>query len=168
MDRDKKGRFLKGYTTWNKGKPMSEAHKEKNRLAHLGKISSEETKIKIGKAIKKLGIKPPSWLGKHHSEETKIKLRESHSGEKCYNWKGGITPFRTKIWRSKQYQNWRKEVFERDDYTCQKCGARNGNGKEIYLIPHHIKSFAKYPELRFILNNGITLCEDCHKKTDNY
>ena len=58
---------------------------------------------------------------------------------------------------------WRNAVYKRDDYTCQDCQIK---GKR--LNAHHIKGFKDYPELRFDLDNGITLCVDCHKKTDNY
>ena len=58
-----------------------------------------------------------------------------------------------------QYDHWTKKVFERDYYTCQKCG-----NKKTELNAHHIKSFAKYPEIRYEVSNGITLCEDCHKE----
>lgn len=60
---------------------------------------------------------------------------------------------------SSVYTRWREKVFERDDYTCQICGKRGGD-----LNAHHIKPFARYPELRTDLDNGITLCVDCHKK----
>lgn len=60
--------------------------------------------------------------------------------------------------------DWRRAVFERDDYRCQKCGARNGNGHTVYLEAHHIKQFATHPELRFEISNGLTLCKPCHKK----
>ena len=63
---------------------------------------------------------------------------------------------------------WRKSVFERDNYTCVWCGAKNGNGKAIILQADHIKPFADYPELRFAIDNGRTLCIDCHKKTNDY
>lgn len=63
------------------------------------------------------------------------------------------------IRNSKEYSEWRKKVFERDDYTCKMCGKKGGN-----LNAHHIKSFKKYPELRLKLSNGLTLCEECHKK----
>lgn len=55
------------------------------------------------------------------------------------------------------------KVFERDNFTCQFCEVRG-----VYLTVHHIKSWANFPELRFVVDNGITLCEECHKLTDNY
>lgn len=57
------------------------------------------------------------------------------------------------------YQKWRRDVFSRDEYTCQCCG-------EIgrVLNAHHIESFARNTELRTDINNGITLCQSCHKE----
>jgi len=69
---------------------------------------------------------------------------------------------------SKKMDEWRKAVFERDNYTCQICGARSGNGKKVVLNADHIKSFAKYSELRFDINNGRTLCLECHMKTPSW
>ena len=60
--------------------------------------------------------------------------------------------------KSKEFKEWRKSVFERDEYRCTKCSSNKD------LHPHHIKAFAKYPELRFDLDNGITLCSECHGK----
>jgi len=102
------------------------------------------------------------WLGKHHTKETKLKMSLNHadfSGEKCHLWKGGITPERTVVRHSLEYKNWRLAVFEKDNYTCQKCGDKKGGN----LNAHHIKSFSKHPELRFDVDNGITYCEDCHE-----
>ena len=66
---------------------------------------------------------------------------------------------------SKEAQDWRKAIFERDNYTCVLCRARNGRGKNIWLEADHIKPFAYFPELRFDLSNGRTLCRKCHDKT---
>ena len=57
-----------------------------------------------------------------------------------------------------EYENWRKKVFERDNYTCQKCGQHGGQ-----LEAHHIYRFKYYPTKRFDVKNGITLCKKCHK-----
>ena len=68
-----------------------------------------------------------------------------------------------KIRSSKEYELWRKSVFERDEYTCQICGEIGGK-----LNADHIKRFAHYPELRLVTDNGRTLCESCHLKTPNF
>jgi len=88
---------------------------------------------------------------------------ESISGENHYNWKGGITEPNQAFRNSQAYKNWRKAVFEKDNYTCVWCGVRG-----YKLNADHIKSFSEYPELRVEISNGRTLCIDCHKKTPNY
>lgn len=55
-----------------------------------------------------------------------------------------------------QYKEWRRKVYERDGYTCQRCGTNNN------LHAHHIKLWSRYPALRFDLDNGLTLCDRCH------
>ncbi len=114
-------------------------------------------------------------LGRHHSYETKKKIGEKHKGKtrpniskskmgnKNPNWKNGITPENKKIRMSNEFKLWREAVFKRDNYTCQICFKKGGE-----LHPDHIKQFAYYPELRFTLSNGRTLCAECHKKTDTW
>jgi len=72
------------------------------------------------------------------------------------------------IRQSAKYKAWRTLVFERDNYTCVLCGIKNGLGKTIYFHADHIKPFALYPELRFEISNGRTLCVPCHKNTGTY
>ena len=54
---------------------------------------------------------------------------------------------------------WRNKVNKRDNYICVKCGK-----KSDYIHTHHILSFTDYPSERYKIENGITLCEDCHIK----
>lgn len=65
--------------------------------------------------------------------------------------------------KSQAYKNWRKSVFERDNYTCVSCGHHGGD-----LQADHIQPFAYFPELRFELSNGRTLCVPCHKETETF
>jgi hypothetical protein len=83
--------------------------------------------------------------------------------DKCHFWKGGITPINRKIRMSMDMRLWREAVFKRDNWTCVWCGVKGGR-----LNADHIKRFSDYPELRFAIDNGRTLCRECHFKTDNY
>lgn len=83
----------------------------------------------------------------------------NRSGSANPNWRGGIRTENNKIRASDEYKSWRSEVFERDKFTCQECGQVGGT-----LHAHHIKAFATHVELRFVVDNGITLCKNCHNK----
>jgi 5-methylcytosine-specific restriction endonuclease McrA len=83
-------------------------------------------------------------------------------------WKGGIYPTNLLIRYSHEYKLWRQAVFERDNWACVWCGARTKKGTRVVLHADHIKPFSLYPELRFAIDNGRTLCKECHKKTDTY
>lgn len=58
-----------------------------------------------------------------------------------------------------EYIAWRTAVFERDKYTCAICGQVGGE-----LNAHHIRPFKDFPKLRTDINNGVTLCKECHKR----
>lgn len=156
--------FKKGYTPWNKGKKIkfSKEHCENLRIAKTGckrrKMTDEEKK-KHGLAL----------VGKY-------------KGEKHHFWKGGISGLRDLIRHSFKYRQWRSDVFTRDDFTCQICGVRSGNGKRVDLNVDHIKLFAQIIQENNIktvdeandceelwnINNGRTLCQECHRKTDSF
>jgi len=190
--RDERGRFLRGEKSFNYGKHHSEETKKKISESHKGKKLSEEHRRKISEALKGRIItgewkrkisevtkgKNNPFYGKNHSEEakrklskfhenkklpeeTKLKMSEAQKGEKSHNWKGGLTPINKRIRHSLEYKFWRRAVFERDDYTCKVCGKRG-----CRLNAHHVKSFAKFPELRFEIDNGITRCVDCHRNNN--
>lgn len=100
-------------------------------------------------------------LGLKRTEETKTKMKQIWQ-ERLEQWKKeGWIP---KIYRGKnsvESKEYIKKVLKRDDYTCQICSHRGGSNLDI----HHIKKISEYPELAYDLNNGITLCKSCHRKT---
>ena len=84
-------------------------------------------------------------------------------GKQHWNWKGGITPLIRLLRQTPEYNTWRHAVYERDNWTCQDCG-RHCDRRTI--VAHHLKSFKEYPELRYEISNGITLCRKCHLKRE--
>jgi 5-methylcytosine-specific restriction endonuclease McrA len=86
------------------------------------------------------------------------KISEKLRGPNASNWDQTRTmEERIKDRRYPEYYEWRRNVFERDDFTCQICGIRGSK-----LNAHHIQSFAKFPDLRTDVSNGVTLCSSCH------
>ena len=180
-----------------KRKPLSEEAKQHLSRIFKGRIFSKETKAKISKSLqgKKMSeqtkaklrqfnlennIRPPSRLGTKHSPEqrskfrqamlghtvapeTRLKISLAQKGSLANNWKGGITPENLLIRHSPQYKEWRESVFKRDNWTCSICLIKGGK-----LNADHIKPFAKHPERRFDVDNGRTLCAECHRKTPTY
>ncbi len=149
-----------------RGKPSWNKDKETNQIPwNKGKINcySEETKKLMG----------ADKVGKTTSDFQKQRVSESNRGERSHLWKGGITPLNKAIRTSTMYSNWRNQVFGRDNFTCQECGARG-----VWLEAHHIKSFSsligenKITTLEqamqcntiWDISNGKTLCKVCHKE----
>lgn len=129
-----------------------------------GGTHSDTHKDSLKKAWQKDRFTRNTNKGKHWklSEDAKINMGKGQKnrwdkiGRKEYGRAIHLT-------HTKEYIEWRTKVFTRDNFTCQYCGAKN-----CYLEAHHIKSWAKYTELRFNIENGIALCLDCHKLTNNY
>lgn len=123
--------------------------------ARKGVAMSNEQKIKLSKSHK----------GKKLTLEHRRKISESHKKniENHKWWKGGVTSRSQQIKNSFEYKQWRKAVFERDNYTCQHCDIRGA-----YIEADHIKPKSLFPNLIFDIDNGRTLCKPCHKKTPTY
>lgn len=79
-------------------------------------------------------------------------------GNKAPTWVDGKSLERDRARLGNELKEWRKLVFNRDNYTCQHCGDKK------YLHAHHIVEWAKDESKRFILDNGVTLCVECHSK----
>lgn len=86
-------------------------------------------------------------------------VKQKYCSKYCWSHRGKRTK---RIQRTPEEKRWKAEVLKRDNYTCQKCGAKKR------LEAHHIKEKVNYPELKNEIDNGICLCHDCHRKTDNY
>ncbi len=129
----------------------------------------------------------PYNVGKKMTEEKYNKLKNSGFfnskwGEKSGGWKGGITKLNLCIRTIKEYLDWRKKVFERDNWTCIKCNDKRIKGNRVILEAHHIKPFSLILKQNKIkstqeamnckeiwdINNGQTLCIPCHKQTKSY
>jgi len=164
------------------GKHHSEETRRKVSIAKKGVKLSLETRAKmsksrmgntycVGRKLSSEHIRKmlESRKGYRHSAETRRKLSITKSR--------GLTAVSTLIRHSFEYRQWVSDVFQRDDYTCQKCRERGGR-----LNAHHLKSFSlilrennvktfleslQCAEL-WNINNGQTLCIRCHKETDTY
>lgn len=142
----------------------------------------KEVREKISKAMtgRKLSEKHKKALSKNHRKTNSLESRKKLSatwqekiikGLPLPNWKGGITSLELRIRHSFKYRLWRSDVFSKDEFTCQECDRRGGK-----LNAHHIEPFALILELNDVktfeqamsceelwnINNGITLCKECH------
>lgn len=142
-------------------------HSEKTRKIlsekNKGKRSSPDTEFKNGQKPWNKGIvgviKYPNRKSPPKFSEAQRRNMGKRTGDKNPAWKGGIKPANLKVRHSLETSLWREAVFARDNWTCQKYGIKGGK-----LHPHHIQNFAQFPELRFAIDNGITLSEKAHRE----
>jgi len=137
-----------------KGKPRLNQRGKKNTIEHNLKVSKNHSHYWLGKK------KPPM------SENTRRKIRDANLGERSHFYKGGITKENELVRKGIEFRLWREAVFARDNWACQKYGYRGekGFGCRVVLHPHHIQNFAEFPELRFAIDNGITLSKQAHNE----
>jgi 5-methylcytosine-specific restriction endonuclease McrA len=103
----------------------------------------------------KLTLKAPSLIKGHAFCDT-ICWKKWNKGENTYNWKPETADLKRQRTTSRM-KKWKKFIKERDEATCVKC-----NEVKTIMHSHHIHSYKLYPELRYDIYNGVTLCPDCH------
>lgn len=156
---------LKKMSKAQKGHIVLESTKEILHKTHKGKHYSPNTEFKKGKdSIYWKGGRPKcidckNSVKNYVSKRCAICFNKFNIGENNKSWKGGITPINKKIRTTIEYDLWRNSVFARDGYTCQKTDIKGGK-----LVAHHIQNFSDSSELRFAIDNGITLSEKVHKE----
>lgn len=166
--RDKKGKFIKGNQSGKMCKGITRSIEFKQNVSKFQAIRKRLPEERLKQPLSKRGsknsmFKSKLWIGKKHKEESKIKMSCTKRKISLEKFNGFVSRSYKTGYYSQKYIQWRRDVFIRDEFTCRKCGKTH-----IYITAHHIKSFAKHPKLRFAISNGLTLCEDCHKLTDNY
>lgn len=165
--------FKKGVSIFE-GRKHSQESIDKMKQSHKGQVAWNKGMKGLLLNRNFIDNNPIHWtinnprLGKKHSDESKKKISLAKMGQNkgSANWKW-ITD-RTKLVtygdseerRSPRYGAWRREVCNRDNWKC-KISNQDCNGR---LEVHHILSFTDFPELRYIINNGITLCHAHHPR----
>jgi hypothetical protein len=130
----------------NKGKPLPAWQK---------KVISNCAKKRVGPNSPRFGVKL--------SQKTKDKIADSlkgrFRGRLNPKWKENATHrWRVPLHNQWEYKAWRKQVFQRDRYSCKTC-CKPSSGD---IQAHHIRPLEFNPELIFDVSNGITLCRKCH------
>lgn len=148
---------LLGHIPWNKGKKG--IHLSPKTEFQKGRVPSKEVRIKL--SLAKKGKKPNNY-GTKQSEEMKARRFAKISGENNYRWISDRTLLKddSKERGGQLHREWSRSVKNRDSWKCKisnsDCGSR--------LESHHILNWKDYPELRYNINNGITLCHTHHPR----
>lgn len=149
---------------------FSAEHKNRLREALMGKRNSPNTEFQKGfpppshkegcncfRCSKTRAIHKPDCTCCFCRKVGHKFTREETLGSNNVNWNGGINKNYNRKRSTTEYRLWRKNILKRDNFTCSMCHSVGG-----LLHAHHIKSFSKFPELRFSIDNGVTLCKLCH------
>jgi hypothetical protein len=133
-------------------------------------------------SVRKLLLKNYIPIRSRQESRKEERFLNKVSGENAWNWKGGTVKLKNKIRKLPEYSIWRTKIYERDNYTCQNCGAKRSKGHKVILNCDHIIPLSKIVEDNNIssvdeagswqeiwdINNGRTLCYDCHLETETW
>ncbi len=101
-----------------------------------------------------------------HVEKMRNRITDQ-SGDKNPNWKGGVSSEAKRARSRSEYRDWKLAVLQRASFKCERCGVEQGSvckccGARTVLHAHHKVQFAVDPSLRYVVENGIALCNRCH------
>lgn len=175
-------KFKKGQIPWNKGRGIfknCECCGKKiwveNNLINRKKFCSKKCFYKGRECINLFEKGHKDFVSKESRKKQsnsikiwcknnpdKIKERvDKNRGINHYLYKEDRTSIKCQDRRNNpNYKIWRRSCLERDKYKCMVCGKKFS--KDNQLVVHHIFGYAEYPELRYNVNNGITLCQEHH------
>jgi hypothetical protein len=160
-------RFEKGHIPWNKGRVGVQISTRKGKG---GRKHTNEEKIKIGLSLKK--EKHWNWKGGKPRCSDCGKILSGYSNKKCVKHKGlcGENNYRwisdrTKVKLDTErggplHKQWSVSVKNRDGWKCR-IANKDCEGE---VVAHHILGWSSFPELRYEINNGITLCHTHHPR----
>ncbi len=142
---------------WKKaGNNRGRTKTKKKRLYFDEAIRLYKSGLTACKVAEKLGITAPTIMAWVYEVGCEMKDKVMRKGKFNPRWNGGVPRERSGM-ESAEYKKWRLDVFKRDGFICVCCGE---TGKR--LNAHHILGFKKYPSMRLVIKNGVTLCEECH------
>jgi 5-methylcytosine-specific restriction endonuclease McrA len=153
------------------------SYKTARRYLLIYGISLHKKHVCLTKPVResKKGPDSPTWKGgksncidcgttlggryKGSNHRCSLCKNKFYRGSRHHSWKPSKSQqaCSNAVRRNAAYRDWRKAVYERDDYTCVLCNVRGGS-----LHAHHLNCFASFPEQRYDVFNGVTLCEDHH------
>ena len=151
-----------------KGYKFSEQQIKNMRLSHLGHKASLATRMKM--SINRSGEKNTNWQGgisltkDYYSRKIKERRHKLGVSKRYYEGDGKSNKYNSHgVEYGKNWKEIRKEIYKRDNWTCQECGCKcHGHGTKDKIQCHHIDYDVRNNEPE----NLITLCASCHAKTN--
>lgn len=155
-----------------------ECHYEGRRQGIIGRNVGEDgydvEPTHLDRECKNCGVEfvtTPAEDNLHCSRDCFLELHsERMNGEGNPAWVDGSSRDK-RCWRGEDWDEIRLKVYERDEYTCQRCGVDcisrrdyNGENGDRIIQAHHIDPYESPEDNN--LDNLVTLCSSCHTEVE--